>query len=91
MSEMPEQTLLRFYRVGSLHAIAVLATRDASLQPLYLPCPRCGIDYVANAAKLHPGHGMAEVLRYPAIEDVLDLADERLMLECPDHAYGFDV
>ena len=82
---------MRFYRVGSLHATAVLATRERSAQPVYLPCPRCAVDYVGTALKRLPEHRLVEVMRYPEVQDALDLADERLMLECPDHAYGFEV
>lgn len=82
---------MRYYRVGSLHATAVLATRDAATQPVYLPCPRCGIEYVGTATRRRTDHGLADVLRYPEVQDALDLGDERLMLECPDHAYAFEV
>ncbi len=82
---------MRFYRVGSLHATAAIATRERSMQPVYLPCPRCAIEYVSTAAKVRPDHGLAEVLRYPAVQDALDIADERLIRECPDHPYRFDV
>ena len=82
---------MRFYRVGSLHSTAVLATRERTLQPLYLPCPRCGVEYVGTAPKRAADHKLADVWRYPEVADSLDLADERLMVECPDHAYAFEV
>lgn len=84
--------MVNFYRVGSLHATAAVATRErTTIQPVYLACPRCAVDYVGTTAKRRPEHGLAEVLRYPAVQDALDLADERLMLECPDHPYRFEV
>jgi hypothetical protein len=82
---------MRFYRVGSLHATAAVATRGRDLQPLYLPCPRCGVEYVGTARKRGPEHQLADVWRYPEVADALDIADERLLRECPDHAYAFDV
>ena len=82
---------IRFYRVGSLHATALLAQRDRAAQPVYLPCPRCAVEYVGVTAKHAPEHRLRDVWRYPEVQDALDVADERLMLECPDHAYAFDV
>jgi hypothetical protein len=80
-----------FYRAGSLHAIAVLARRERDVQPLYLPCPRCGVDYVTTSPKRRPAHGLPDVWRYPEVQQAFDDADDLLMLECPDRAYRFEV
>lgn len=82
---------MTFYRVGSRPATLLLAVERADRQALTLACPRCAVGYVTQAVREAPTHRLAEVSAYPDVAEAFDLADERLMLECPDHAYQFDI